>query len=327
MAGISIGAVNAAIIAGNTAQNRLPRLREFWDAVSSGFQTSPFIRARWRELFNEINAATFATPACRGFSTPRFPSPLSPPAGSPEALSFYDTTPAERHADAARRFRPHQPESGVAPQRRRGQCRERQLRLLRQPRSSAWSRAHHGQRGAATGLAAGRHRRRVLLGRRPRLQHAAAVRARRRRAERRHARVPGRPVQRPRPHAAQYADVAAAREGHPLLQPDAPQYRCLRTAAAVAPRRRAPLGQAAEAPRDDEDLAFCASAGCSCRDHHRAPDQQGKPPTTGPEGLRVLARLHSRELGGRSRRRDGRPRPRRLAQAQASRPTASPCST
>ena len=41
VAGISIGAINAAIIAGNTEENRVPRLRAFWERVSSGVQASP----------------------------------------------------------------------------------------------------------------------------------------------------------------------------------------------------------------------------------------------------------------------------------------------
>ena len=35
IAGISIGAVNSAIIAGNPPENRVARLREFWEAVST----------------------------------------------------------------------------------------------------------------------------------------------------------------------------------------------------------------------------------------------------------------------------------------------------
>ena len=35
VAGISIGAVNAAIIAGNPKEKRVARLKEFWELVSS----------------------------------------------------------------------------------------------------------------------------------------------------------------------------------------------------------------------------------------------------------------------------------------------------
>jgi NTE family protein len=38
--GISIGAINAALIAGNAPERRVDRLREFWDLVSA---QSPFV--------------------------------------------------------------------------------------------------------------------------------------------------------------------------------------------------------------------------------------------------------------------------------------------
>ena len=63
------------------------------------------------------------------------------------------------------------------------------------------ARARHGERRAAARLPAGRDRRRALLGRRPRLQHAAAIRAGPGAAPG-HAGVPGRPVQRARADAA-----------------------------------------------------------------------------------------------------------------------------
>src|SRR5690242_15577927 len=34
IAGISIGAINSALIAGNTPEKRIERLREFWESVS-----------------------------------------------------------------------------------------------------------------------------------------------------------------------------------------------------------------------------------------------------------------------------------------------------
>ena len=36
IAGVSIGAINAALIAGNAPEQRVDRLREFWHLVSSG---------------------------------------------------------------------------------------------------------------------------------------------------------------------------------------------------------------------------------------------------------------------------------------------------
>lgn len=94
IAGISIGAINAAIIAGNPPEQRVARLKAFWDRVSSGFQGSSLTSGGLaREVFNEWNAATGAIFGVPGFFTPRFPSPLWSPPGTPAALSFYDTEP------------------------------------------------------------------------------------------------------------------------------------------------------------------------------------------------------------------------------------------
>ena len=57
VAGISIGAINAALIAGNPPADRTARLREFWDLVSSALPTPPIVAgARAREALNEISA-------------------------------------------------------------------------------------------------------------------------------------------------------------------------------------------------------------------------------------------------------------------------------
>jgi len=94
VAGISIGAINAAIIAGNAPENRIPRLKSFWEEVSSSIQVSPFMPGEYaRTFFNEISAVTGASFGVPGFFEPRYPSPLVAPPGSPGALSFYDTAP------------------------------------------------------------------------------------------------------------------------------------------------------------------------------------------------------------------------------------------
>jgi len=41
VAGVSIGAINGALIAGNPVERRLERLREFWNRVSSGLPLNP----------------------------------------------------------------------------------------------------------------------------------------------------------------------------------------------------------------------------------------------------------------------------------------------
>ncbi|MGB7224205.1 MAG: DUF3734 domain-containing protein [Bradyrhizobium sp.] len=99
IAGISIGAINAAIIAGNEPAKRVARLKEFWEMVSSG---SPWVPVpitkgdRERSLYNETSAAVIATFGTPGFFTPRIPPAPLWPKGSPEAQSYYDTAPLRR---------------------------------------------------------------------------------------------------------------------------------------------------------------------------------------------------------------------------------------
>jgi NTE family protein len=94
IAGISIGAVNAAIIAGNAPEKRVQRLKEFWELVSAPVPWNPVKSGdRGRSLFNETSAALIATFGVPGFFQPRFPPAPFWPQGSPQALSYYDTTP------------------------------------------------------------------------------------------------------------------------------------------------------------------------------------------------------------------------------------------
>lgn len=97
VAGISIGAVNAAIIAGNAPDKRVPRLKEFWEMVSAPVPWKPIGTGdRNRSLFNETSAAIIATFGVPGFFTPRIPPAPLWPKGSPEAQSYYDTSPLKR---------------------------------------------------------------------------------------------------------------------------------------------------------------------------------------------------------------------------------------
>ena len=97
IAGISIGAINAAIIAGNPREKRVGRLKEFWEMVSAPVPWNPVTKSdRGRLLFNETSAALIATFGVPGFFTPRFPpAPLWPP-GSPQSESYYDTAPLRK---------------------------------------------------------------------------------------------------------------------------------------------------------------------------------------------------------------------------------------
>src|ERR1700680_2915044 len=94
IAGIAIGAINAAIIAGNPREKRVGRLKEFWEMVSAPVPWNPVTSGdRGRSLFNETSAALIATFGVPGFFTPRFPPAPLWPQGSPQSQSYYDTTP------------------------------------------------------------------------------------------------------------------------------------------------------------------------------------------------------------------------------------------
>src|SRR6266850_2070403 len=56
VAGISIGAINSAIIAGNPKEKRLARLREFWEMVSAPVPWQPLVPGdNVRTAFNETS--------------------------------------------------------------------------------------------------------------------------------------------------------------------------------------------------------------------------------------------------------------------------------
>jgi NTE family protein len=94
IAGISIGAVNAAIIAGNPREKRVDRLKEFWNMVSAPVPWNPIASGeKSRSLFNETSAALIATFGVPGFFRPRFPPAPLWPQGSPQSQSYYDTAP------------------------------------------------------------------------------------------------------------------------------------------------------------------------------------------------------------------------------------------
>jgi NTE family protein len=116
VAGISIGAINAAIIAGNPPAARVDKLREFWELVSSPQtqwlgnsalipgaidgnrpEVSPLLKGDLaRSLANHWSAASALWWGATGFFTPRAFSPWLCADGSMEATSYYDTQPLEQ---------------------------------------------------------------------------------------------------------------------------------------------------------------------------------------------------------------------------------------
>jgi NTE family protein len=105
LAGISIGALNAAIIAGSPEAERVGRLREFWETICAcpmGWpagealaDTMPFA-FDLRSLHNAMAAMRALFQGQPGFFKPRFPSPLWSPFSGDASTSFYDTAPLQR---------------------------------------------------------------------------------------------------------------------------------------------------------------------------------------------------------------------------------------
>jgi NTE family protein len=94
VAGVSIGGINSAIIAGNRPENRLPRLREFWESVTA--------RPEWfwqpegdaaRKISNMISSTMTTLFGQPGFFCPRPINAWISPRGAPSATAFYDTKP------------------------------------------------------------------------------------------------------------------------------------------------------------------------------------------------------------------------------------------
>ncbi|WP_347261693.1 patatin-like phospholipase family protein [Rudaea sp.] len=106
-AGISIGAINAALLAGNAPAQRLDRLHAFWERIS--IPAVPFGRQwfQWQEDLRKqlpLEKSTLALANAQGafaallfgqagFFVPRFPPPYVGVGHVESATSFYDTAP------------------------------------------------------------------------------------------------------------------------------------------------------------------------------------------------------------------------------------------
>jgi NTE family protein len=99
VSGISIGAINSAIIAGNAREDRVARLREFWELVSTA--SDGITGDQWTGIplvdtlhawVNQVAAARVLVQGVPGFFEPRLPPPYLALPGV-GATSFYDTAP------------------------------------------------------------------------------------------------------------------------------------------------------------------------------------------------------------------------------------------
>ncbi|WP_294333101.1 patatin-like phospholipase family protein [uncultured Sphingomonas sp.] len=94
VAGISIGAVNAALFAGNPPEKRLGAIRAFWEQVTSALPDFSLpMNDQLREISHEWSASAVMFGGVPGFFRPRPIPPAFAVPGTPEALSFYDTSP------------------------------------------------------------------------------------------------------------------------------------------------------------------------------------------------------------------------------------------
>ena len=101
LAGISIGALNTALIAGNPPERRLARLVEFWDlictpaygiSVPSGLEHALFTANDFiRKGFTTWQAMQTVLEGQKGFFTPRMPPPTPLSKRDPTTASWYDT--------------------------------------------------------------------------------------------------------------------------------------------------------------------------------------------------------------------------------------------
>ncbi|MHA6718028.1 patatin-like phospholipase family protein [Sphingomonas sp. RS6] len=94
VAGISIGAINAALFAGNPPERRLEAFRAFWEGITGALgDFSIPLNDRMREFAHEWAAAMVMIGGVPGFFRPRPLAPGFAVPGSAGALSFYDTAP------------------------------------------------------------------------------------------------------------------------------------------------------------------------------------------------------------------------------------------
>jgi NTE family protein len=99
VAGISIGAINSALIAGNPPETRVEKLRAFWETVTKspmgvptlkGLDFTSDIQHQFVNQLRSFGTLMFGAP---DFFKPRFPPPIFTPSGNPGNLAYYDVSP------------------------------------------------------------------------------------------------------------------------------------------------------------------------------------------------------------------------------------------
>ncbi|MGI4797561.1 MAG: patatin-like phospholipase family protein [Janthinobacterium lividum] len=99
--GSSIGAVAAAIIAGNAPQDRVARLRQFWETASSdpmsfaSFWFGPPPDGLWRQAYNQVSVLQTLLFGRPGLFRPRLHP--GPRAGASDVSALFDLAPLRAH--------------------------------------------------------------------------------------------------------------------------------------------------------------------------------------------------------------------------------------
>ena len=94
VAGVSIGGINSAIIAGNPPERRLARLREFWELVTARkitFFTPDGDAAR--KARNAMSSMMTLLGGVPGFFSVNYPGPWLSARGAKQATSYFDNAP------------------------------------------------------------------------------------------------------------------------------------------------------------------------------------------------------------------------------------------
>src|SRR5271154_5378880 len=94
VSGVSIGAINSALIAGNPPERRLERLTTFWERITERkvwlFTPDGDIYRQGRNWTSQMMTTLLGQP---GFFAPNPTSPWLSPAGARTATAYYDTSP------------------------------------------------------------------------------------------------------------------------------------------------------------------------------------------------------------------------------------------
>jgi NTE family protein len=93
LAGISIGSINAAIIAGNPVEQQVGRLREFWETITTEVGSPWCSLSSQRASINAVSSLQALYLGQPGFYEPRLPAPWLLFQGLVGGRSYYDTGP------------------------------------------------------------------------------------------------------------------------------------------------------------------------------------------------------------------------------------------